>query len=153
MGRLSLIIIVFVCGLLAMAIELLTPGVVMGLVGFLAVIGSIVYAFTSGYQTTGIVLAVITVAFVPLFILAWKHIAARFFALRGGESGFKPSTTIGEELVGAEGEAVSTLRPSGIAVLNGKRYDVVTQGEMLDRGSRVKVIEVSGNRIVVRKVQ
>jgi membrane-bound serine protease (ClpP class) len=55
--------------------------------------------------------------------------------------------------VGAEGEAVSPLRPSGIAHLNGKRYDVVTQGEMIDRGSRVKVIEVSGNRIVVKRIQ
>ena len=40
----------------------------------------------------------------------------------------------------------------GIAHLNDKRYDVVTRGEMLGKGSRVKVIEVSGNRVVVKKV-
>jgi len=153
MGKLSLIIVVYICGLLAMGVELLTPGVVMGVIGFLAAVGSIIYAFISGYTTTGTVLVLITLAYVPVFFLLWKHVAGRFFASRGAEVGFKPSTTIGEDLVGAEGEAVSPLRPSGIAHLNGRRYDVVTQGEMLDRGSRVKVIEVSGNRIVVKRVQ
>jgi membrane-bound serine protease (ClpP class) len=135
-----------------MFVELLTPGLVMGVLGFLAVMGAIVYAFASGYTRTGIVLSLITIAYVPAFFLIWKHVAGRFFAIHGGEAGFRPSTTLTVDLVGAEGEAVSALRPSGIAVLNGKRYDVVTQGEMLDRGTPIKVIEVSGNRVVVKKV-
>jgi membrane-bound serine protease (ClpP class) len=152
MGKLAVIIAIFLCGLLAMAIELVTPGVVLGIIGFLAVIGTIVYAFVIGYTVTAVVLLVVTLAFVPVFFLAWKHIAGRVMALRADESGFRPSTTLSQDLVGLEGEAASPLRPSGIVYLDGKRCDVVTRGEMLEKGARIKVIEVSGNRIVVKKV-
>ena len=56
------------------------------------------------------------------------------------------------ELVGHEGEAASNLRPGGFAVINGKRIDVVTQGEMVLRGSKVRVLRVEGNRVVVERV-
>jgi len=152
MGELAVIIVIFVCGLLAMFIELFIPGAVMGLLGFLAVVGSIVYAVVGGYTRTAVVLIVCALAFVPLFFMMWKGVIGKFFAIEGGEEGFRASSTITEDLVGAEGEAVTPLHPSGIAHLNGKRYDVVTRGEMLDRGARVKVIEVSGNRVVVKQV-
>jgi membrane-bound ClpP family serine protease len=63
-----------------------------------------------------------------------------------------PGSPLSGELAGAEGEALSPLGPPGIAMLKGKQYDVVTRGEMLEKGTRIKVIEVSGNRIVVKKV-
>ena len=56
------------------------------------------------------------------------------------------------ELVGAEGVAQTTLRPSGMAEIDGKRLDVVAESDMIDRGCAIKVVAVEGNRIVVRKV-
>lgn len=47
------------------------------------------------------------------------------------------------------GEASSDLRPAGFAILAGKRVDVVTRGEMIEKASPIKVIEVEGNRVVV----
>jgi len=44
------------------------------------------------------------------------------------------------------------LRPSGTAVINGKRIDVVTEGPFVERGSPIKVVEVEGARVVVRAV-
>ena len=82
----------------------------------------------------------------------WKSVLAKVMALKDDQKGYRPSTTVTEELVGAEGEAVTQLRPSGIARLNERRYDVVTRGEMIEKGTPIKVIEVSGNRIVVRSI-
>jgi len=147
---LSVIILIFLCGLLAMFIELFIPGAVMGVLGMMAVMGSIVYAIMTGHMTTAVVLLVIALALVPVFFVLWKGFAGRFMAMKGEERGFRPSTTITEELVGAEGQALSPLRPSGIALLDERRVDVVTRGEMLPRGTRIKVIEVSGNRVVVK---
>ena len=152
MNELAVIILVFAGGLVAMFIELFIPGAVIGLIGLLAVVGSIVFALVHGHTTAGAILAIIGVLWVPLFFAMWKSVVGRFFALKGDQRGFRPSTTIGEELVGLEGEAISALRPSGVARLNDKRYDVVTRGDMLSKGARIKVIEVSGNRIVVREV-
>jgi len=56
-------------------------------------------------------------------------------------------------LVGKEGVAQSDLRPAGVAIIDGERIDVVTQGSMIDAGARIKVVDVEGNRIVVRRVR
>lgn len=54
-------------------------------------------------------------------------------------------------LLGKRGEAVTTLRPSGKAEFEGEVLPVETDGEFLSAGDSVRIIEVSGNRIVVRK--
>lgn len=55
-------------------------------------------------------------------------------------------------LLGAVGVATSTLRPAGLAKLNDHYVDVVTEGDFIDVGTPVQVIEVEGTRIVVRRV-
>jgi len=52
--------------------------------------------------------------------------------------------------VGDRGVTLSMLRPAGFARLRGERYDVVTEGEMIEKGEPVEVLAVQGNRIVVR---
>ncbi|MBP7276083.1 MAG: nodulation protein NfeD [Kiritimatiellae bacterium] len=65
------------------------------------------------------------------------------------DHGFTSSAPGEATLLGAEGVTETELRPSGIARLNGRRSDVVADGEFIPQGARVRVIEVSGNRIVV----
>jgi membrane-bound serine protease (ClpP class) len=55
-------------------------------------------------------------------------------------------------LVGEHGQAVTLLKPYGKAVLADQVMDVVSQGTMIDSGATVEVVEVSGNKIVVREV-
>ena len=55
------------------------------------------------------------------------------------------------DLVGAEGVAVTTLRPAGTAAINGKRVDVVTDSEYIENGKPIVVTEVEGMRVVVRE--
>ena len=56
-----------------------------------------------------------------------------------------------EHLVGKTGQTTTRLSPAGKARLGSKIYDVVSDGEMVSANSLVKVIEVTGNRIVVSK--
>ena len=51
--------------------------------------------------------------------------------------------------VGAKGEALTELRPSGTALIEDNHVDVVSVGPYIDKGSAVVVVEVHGNRIVV----
>ena len=53
-------------------------------------------------------------------------------------------------LLSQTGTAFSTLRPSGKAHINGKLIDVVSGGDFIDPGTAVQVVEVAGNRVVVR---
>jgi membrane-bound serine protease (ClpP class) len=54
---------------------------------------------------------------------------------------------------GASGIADTILRPAGKATINGELYDVVTEGDFINRGDKITVSEIQGNRIVVAKVK
>ncbi|MBN2324348.1 MAG: nodulation protein NfeD [Spirochaetes bacterium] len=54
-------------------------------------------------------------------------------------------------LPGKRGIAVTTLRPSGKAEFDGEVLPVETDGEYLSAGDPVEIIEVSGNRILVKR--
>lgn len=56
-------------------------------------------------------------------------------------------------LLGKEGEALTVLNPSGTAEFDGVRLSVVSEGSYLEKGARVKVMLVEGNRIVVREIK
>ena len=53
---------------------------------------------------------------------------------------------------GMRGVASSVLRPAGRAVIDGNYVDVVSEGPFIEAGNPVEVVEVRGNRIVVRQV-
>jgi len=53
-------------------------------------------------------------------------------------------------LLGRSGVATTTLRPTGKAEFDNQLVDVITEGEILDRGTQVDVVEVRGNQIIVR---
>ena len=56
------------------------------------------------------------------------------------------------ELLNQAGIAYTQLRPSGTALINGKRVDVVTEGSLIERGSAIRVVGIEGMRVVVRAV-
>lgn len=58
----------------------------------------------------------------------------------------RPSVQLGDK-----GIVETTLRPAGTARFGGKLFDVVCQAEFIQSGASVKVVEISGNRIVVTK--
>ena len=68
-------------------------------------------------------------------------------------AGFSSEPAADHELLGRTGTAVSPLRPSGVADIDGARVDVVSDGGFIDAGATVAVIRVDGNRIVVREVR
>ena len=50
------------------------------------------------------------------------------------------------------GVASSPLRPSGVVRFGDDFCDVVSEGTFIEEGRRVKVIQISGNRMVVREI-
>ena len=50
--------------------------------------------------------------------------------------------------LGTGGTAASSLRPAGVALPDGARVDVVSEGECIEAGEPIGVIRVAGNRIV-----
>jgi membrane-bound serine protease (ClpP class) len=55
-------------------------------------------------------------------------------------------------LRGQSGFAASYLRPAGVALIDGRRVDVLTQGEFIPEGTPIRVTRVEGARIFVEPV-
>lgn len=149
-------IILFFGGLLLVAFELfITPGFgIPGLIG-LGLIGSSVY-FTFGDQALQVgAIALITLA-VGLFLF-FRYIprvrVARPFVLTSAVEAVAPPKSELDVLLGAIGTALSDLHPAGIAQFGDRWVDVVTSGDYIERGQKIRVIMVEGPRVVVRKIE
>jgi membrane-bound serine protease (ClpP class) len=77
-------------------------------------------------------------------------------AKKGDE--FEASMTVSPEAagqklkVGDRGEVIAKLRPAGKARFGEAVVDVVCEGEFIDNGTTIEIIEIRGNRVVVRDV-
>lgn len=60
------------------------------------------------------------------------------------------STTSNRDLIGAQGQAITDLRPVGICEINGDRHECLADTGMIDRGARVTVVSADGMQIKVR---
>ena len=147
-------------GMLAILAEVFVPAAgLLGLAGGASLVASIVVAFARVGPAAGWGLLLFAVAGVPLLLFAALRLfpasrAGRWLVLshtQGGDKGYSmrdPAEAAG--LLGREAVALTDLRPVGTAEIDGRRYSVVTDGEYVDQGRKVRVARVEGNRIVVR---
>lgn len=63
------------------------------------------------------------------------------------------SSEISKVTAGTQGIAHTPLRPSGKMKIAGDTFDVITQGEFLEKGTPIVILEIKGNRIFVTKKQ
>ena len=142
-------------GLICVALEVFLPGGIIGVIGF----ACLVYACVLAYQTSVILgtlslvgLLVVSVAFV-YFWLTYLPKSKIGKILTLDDKIDENSSHDRSELLGREGLTESELRPSGIVIIDGKRVDVVAASSWIDKGARVRVIQVEGFRVVVRELQ
>ena len=155
-----LVLLLFLAGLALLFCELFIPGGILGTIGVIGIGASIWLAFKSYppdialWVLAGELLALGAGIVIGLRILPHTPIARRLTLTRefDAEEGFTSASSELESYVGKEGVAITTLRPAGIALIEGKRLDVVTDGEFIERNARVKVSEVEGGRIVVQPI-
>jgi membrane-bound serine protease (ClpP class) len=57
------------------------------------------------------------------------------------------------EMVGKIGVAKSLMLPSGAVTIEGRTIDALSEGTPIEAGQQVRVIEVRGNRVVVRAAE
>jgi membrane-bound serine protease (ClpP class) len=58
-----------------------------------------------------------------------------------------------EDLIGREGIALTTLRPSGTALIDDARVDVVSDGGYIDANKPIRVVGVEGIRVIVKEIK
>jgi membrane-bound serine protease (ClpP class) len=134
-----------------------------GAIGLMAIgcgIGGIVLAFDEsalyGWTMIGVLVVGGPLCVRGTFTILPKIPFARGFYLRAPElteQARHAADRTDATLLGREGHAVSPLRPAGAAEFDGVPHDVVTRGGMIARGAPIRVVEVSGNRVIVEPIE
>ena len=147
------IVTLLILGAVLLFLETMLPGLVAGIIGFICLLVAVFLAYGENFSTGNMVLGVVVgglaagtwawLKFFPESSMARKFIAHRAVGDLGVD---RP------ELLHGSGMALTQLRPSGVAQINGQRVDVVTEGGLIERGTPVKVVAIEGSRIVVRAV-
>ncbi|MGO8704924.1 MAG: NfeD family protein [Candidatus Brocadiia bacterium] len=152
MGSELWVVLLFALGLSLIVAEIFLVGVVLGLIGLTCMLVSIYFGFEKS-AGLGWTLVVIAAASVPVLAIVWVKVINRVLAMKFTQTGYTGAQMQYKDLVGQEGVALTSLRPAGMARFGEKKVDVVSEGEVIDPDSRVRVVEVKGNRVVVRAVR
>jgi membrane-bound serine protease (ClpP class) len=149
-------IILQLAGVGVILAEIFLPsGGILSIVAGGILIYSLYIVFTEISTTAGIVFLAADIITLPILIVIGLKLLAHSPAslkkeLSRKDGVFSQSPEM-EKLTGLKGEALTDLRPAGMARIDGSRTDVVTRGEYIEKGSPIEVIKVTGNQIVVRK--
>lgn len=146
------VITLILAGMVLLLLETVLPGMVAGLAGLTCMGGAVLKAYTEFGPATGtwVLLSV------SMLLVAGACLWLRFFPHSRFARRFTSQRTIGDinaaqpELLHKDGTAFTNLRPSGTALIDGRRIDVVTEGGLIERGSQIKVVAIEGMRVVVR---
>lgn len=136
------------------ASEVFVPGMILGILGFGCLVAAVVLSYIEYGALTGtLVLGGVSVAcligfFIWIFLFP-KTVIGRKVTNKNHLANDEPALS---PLLGQEGSALTILRPGGTARIGDRRVDVVADETFIDAGSRVKVIRVEGNHVVVRKI-
>ena len=158
MGALVIPIILQMVGVIVLIAEIIIPSggllgaVSIGLFGY-----SLYLVFTGISVFAGMIFVVADIIMFPVVLFAGIKLLAKSPAtLKTSLSKADGYSSQSEELIqfmGLTGTAITDLRPAGTGHINNMRVDVVSRGEYIDKGSKILVSAVEGNRVVVRKVE
>jgi membrane-bound serine protease (ClpP class) len=156
--QIEMLLILIATGIVLLIAEIYLPGAVAGIFGGVSLLAAVIYGFAHFGAANGAFIAagiaLLTCAIGVIWLKYFPSSAmGRKMTLEHDMSDATAANPELGQLLGKEGEASSELRPAGFATFEKKRVDVVTQGEMVAKGERVRVVAVKGNRVIVVAVK
>ncbi|NQT16189.1 MAG: hypothetical protein HQ582_25755 [Planctomycetes bacterium] len=156
-------ILLLLFGLGIAMLEVFVPsGGILGFVAVCSILTAIVVGFMDGRPWFGFSVLMTAVIGLPVAVTVafkwWPRTPLGRRMLLGPRSdkdvlNSTPRKTGLSDLVGRVGVAKSEMLPSGAIRIDGHTIDAVTEGMPVELGQQVRVMEVHGNRVVVRPVE
>ncbi len=160
------VLVCFIAGLVLIFVEMLEPGFgAFGITGSICLVASIVLRAVFRKDEDVVVMQIFQfvlldaiifgILFLFMFIAhkkGWLKKSAIFRTGTAVDEKFSDGTKNYLFLLGKQGDAVTVLRPSGKAEIEGVIYDVESDGFLIEKGVKIKVCAVEGGIIKVTKV-
>jgi membrane-bound serine protease (ClpP class) len=160
-------ILIFIVGIILLLLEIFViPGFgIFGILGITFIIGGLFLGMLSDFEmidwtmiSAAIIQLAATLTFTFIIIIILLKFLPKSTMLNKlilqdkveAKSGYADKEMF-SDIIGVVGTALTDLRPSGAAMINGKRIDVVTEGDYINHGSEIIVKFAEGSKIVVIK--
>ncbi|MBF0225478.1 MAG: serine protease [Desulfobacterales bacterium] len=150
------VIVLQIIGVLVVIAEVIIPSAGVLAILALGILGySLFIAFMEISTMIGTIILGADIIIMPfVLVTSFKLLAKSPITLRKTLLSSEGVTSQSSELqtyMDKTGTSLSDLRPSGTALIDNKRIDVVTRGEYIEKNLTIIVISVKGNQIIVRK--
>ena len=146
-------------GLFVVVLELFLPSAgILGVCAGALILSSIVLGFMDGLKSGALILLIAVIALPSLLgamVKIWPHTPlGKLILLKDLKpNDVLPNRTRHELLTNLEGQlgfAKTKMLPSGIVVINGEKYDAISEGFAIEIDDPIKVTSVRENRIYVQ---
>ena len=145
-------LICFIAGIVLLVVELCMPGFgVAGFSGIACCIAVIVMQYTTNSPLVASIVSLVMLAiiiFLAILLIRSLNSGKLFrspIVLKDKiESDASVASSVQPELIGKTGTVLTTLRPAGTILIDGKRYPAKTQAAFLEKGATVTVVGSDG---------
>lgn len=150
--------LLLVFGLAFVIFEMFHPGFgAPGITGAILLVASIVLISKSFVQSLILIIFILiflSVILAAVIRSAKKGRLSQILVLDDSldkQSGYSATEDL-TSMLGKSGVALTILRPAGTAIIDGTKFDVVTEGEFINSSQEVKIIKIEGRRVVVKAI-
>lgn len=153
-------VILLIVGIILVVIEMITPGFGFpGISGAICLVLSIVLrarvSFSAAVWMTAFVLLILGILLIIFFRSATKGNISRSPIVLNDSIDTDASYITSADLayyVGKEGKALTILRPTGMAEVEGVRLNVSTNGDFIQADTPIKVVKIDGLNLIVERI-
>jgi membrane-bound ClpP family serine protease len=153
----TLILTLFSAGIVLLAADLFISGLTLAIVGGLAMFSATVltyrdFGFTAAVLAGGAAVGLLGLAVYLELVWLPKSRFGRGLVVQSTVSATsQPPPAVAAEVVGRPAEAATTLAPSGLVIVDGRRYEAFCQSGHAAKGTALHVVAVDNFRLIVAK--
>ena len=138
-------------GLILIYLEFFIPGAILGAVGILFLISSLVMVGMSLSLTYFGVFFFVLVALVIFTLKLGLNRTKKIISLRGDQAGYVASS-FDQTLIGKKGVVLSDLKPSGHIQIDNTPYQAISESLYIIKGTSIVVVGGRGSYLIVKEV-
>lgn len=149
-------IILLILGFVLVGIELTAPGISFpGIAGAICLVISVFLTADTIVEGVIMTIAILAILGVMLGIMVWLLAKGKWVRpiiltneLNKTE-GYISSSDL-DYLLGKEGVASTDLRPSGVGSFEGVNFDIISEGQYIEKGTPIVIYKVQGSKLIVK---
>lgn len=148
----------FAVGFILVIVEMFIPGFgVPGIVGSICLFIGVLLTAKTLLQAAILIVIILFILAIALTVIlnsATKGKLSKTLVLNDSlnkEAGFVGTEDL-DYFINKEGITLSVLRPAGTGDFEGVKLDIVSEGEFIQKDSKVKIVKIQGRKILVKKI-